>query len=706
MKKNTIAKKDTIVGNMFEIFQHLSDEDRDEFNKLYQFYNERQVVGSEAFGGVAFNEEKSPQTYTEVLKCPNCQSQNLIKFGLSKSKNQRYRCRKCQKTFSASTNTLSSNSIQDVGVWMVFIKGLLKGETYATLAQLCGVSTTTVRNWRLKVFVALEHLAAEVKLSGLVFADDTRIPYNFKGRHGEDFISPRRAHSRGGLSTMKNHVKNEICVLCAIDATRNSFSRCIGFGNPSGKRLSNGFAGKLTVDENTVLITDGAQSFSRAVKDYGIPNWERRVTKIVGGKRFPNTAHGEMHIQFVNGYHKRLKEFLSRYHGVASRFLPGYLLLFDYKENHKHMTEDEQAKDILQAMVSVQENYTLNTLECKFSIPISNGPETELWELKIPRKEQWIYFDWVNGLPAKDVYEKHHIKRWKIYRIRDKVERYNVHEEIMSLCAEQHKKRGTPLRPISERNWEIFQYCYEYGHKYVEAAKIYGLSRQRIQQIVQNVLKHPAAAAIKKYKAPVRENRRKRVPHKEVLRDLTLLCDDKSTKKENYAIVAQAHNTTLRYAESLFHQYRLDSNSSDWIYHWSAERKELSRDDYAAFIDERNRHIYYDGLELLQKLPKRSAAKMHRQLAEKYNLSAGRISVIWWQTRKELAPESRPNYHERRKETYEAILTETAKSPDCTISEIFRRVAEQRDVSHHTVMRHYYTYRKLLKRPEPEQAPE
>ena len=237
-------------------------------------------------------------------------------------------------------------------MWTVFVKGLLKGETYKELSRECGVSTTTIRNWRLKVFVALERLAEDVKLSGLIFADDTRIPYNFKGCHGGEFIAPRNSHVRGGQTTMKNHQKNEICVLCAIDANRNSFSRCIGFGTPSGKRLSNGFADKLHVDENTVLITDGAQTYGRTVKDYGIPQWERRVTKKVKGKRFPNTAHGDMHIQIINNYHKRLKEFLVRYHGVASRFLPGYLLLFDYKENHRHLTEDEQAKEILETMAS------------------------------------------------------------------------------------------------------------------------------------------------------------------------------------------------------------------------------------------------------------------------------------------------------------------------------------------------------------------
>ena len=588
MSKKNMAQKNTVVGKMFEMFELLNEEDRAEFAKLYGFYDGRQTVGADTFGGLAFNEETSPETYLEALRCPHCRSQNLVKHGSSHSQNQRYLCRNCQKTFSASTNTLSSNSIQDVGVWTVFIKGLLKGETYKELSRTCGVSTTTIRNWRLKVFVALERLAEDVKLSGLIFADDTRIPYNFKGCHGSDFIAPRTSHSRGGQTTMKNHQKNEICVLCAIDANRNSFSRCIGFGPPSGKRLSNGFADKLHVDENTVLITDGAQTYGRTVKDYGIPQWERRVTKKVKGKRFPNTAHGDMHIQIINNYHKRLKEFLVRYHGVASRFLPGYLLLFDYKENHRHLTEDEQAKEILETMASISEKYTLEALERKFCIQISNGPETELWELKIPRKEQLAYRDWVNKMPISDIRAKHHIKKWKIYQIRDKVIRYGVHDKIMSRTPEQHKRRSTSLRPVSDRNWEIFLYCYRDGHGFAEAAKHFGLSRQRVHRIVTKVLQHPSASTIKKYKAPPREQRQKRLPQKEILRDLNLMCDGESAKKQNYAMLAQSYDTTPRYVGKLSYKERLADNNTDWSYRWSPERKELPPEEYYKFLVERN----------------------------------------------------------------------------------------------------------------------
>ncbi len=703
MKKNVFAQKGTIIGNTFEIIRRLSEEDRAEFNKYYHLYDGRQAAGAETFGGLAFNEDTSPQTYLEALNCPYCNSKKLIKHGLSDSHNPRYKCLKCLKTFSASTHTLSSNSVQDTGVWMVFIKGLLKGETFNSLAKTCGISITTVRNWRLKVFVALERLAEDVKLSGLVFADDTRIPYNFKGYHGSDFIAPRHSHSRGGQTTMKNHLKNEICVLCALDAHRNSFSRCIGFGNPSGKRLSNGFANKLNVDENMTLITDGAQAFSRTVKDYGIPNWERRVTKTVKGKRFPNTALGDLHIQTINNYHKRLKEFLARYHGVASRFLPGYLLLFDYKENHKHLTEGEQAKEILEAMASISENYTLEALERKFSIPISNGPETELWEVKIPRKEQLAYRDWVNKVPIKDICTKYHIKRRRIYYIRDKVMRYRVHAKIISDVPRQNKVRSTSLLPVSDRNWEIFLYCYRDGHGYTEAARHFGLSRQRVYQIVQKVLSHPSASLIKKYEPPAREKRQKRLPQKEILRDLNLMCDDESTKKENYAILAQSYDTTPRYVGKLFYKQRLAGNDINWTYHWTQERKDMAPQEYYQFLIERNIHIHQDCEDMLLEYPEMTKATVFKQIATVYGLSASSVTSIYYNVGQGILPQFHAETYEptpSQRDVYYAVIKEKENDPGHSNYEYIRRVAAKRNLLFHSAENYFYKYRKLLRQRE------
>lgn len=239
-------------------------------------YNKK--LDAKNFGELIYNAETSPKCYTEVISCVNCQSKNICKNGKDRNGIQRYKCNECGHTFSASSHTLSSHTNQNPGKWMSFIIGLINCETCEQLSKKCDISVPTAHHWRLKVFAALEYLAKNVQLSDIIFADDTRVPYNFKGNHSIEFLAPRKAHKRGHQNTRKNVNKNTICVICAIDSSDRAFSHCIGFGNPSGKRLSNGFKDKLNVTEHTVLVTDGAQSFKKVVDDYKIPHWERKIT--------------------------------------------------------------------------------------------------------------------------------------------------------------------------------------------------------------------------------------------------------------------------------------------------------------------------------------------------------------------------------------------------------------------------------------------
>jgi len=43
------------------------------------------------------------------------------------------------------------------------------------------------------------------------------------------------------------------------------------------------------------------------------------------GARVRYSSAGAIHVQNVNAYHQRLRAWLARFHGVASRYLPNYL---------------------------------------------------------------------------------------------------------------------------------------------------------------------------------------------------------------------------------------------------------------------------------------------------------------------------------------------------------------------------------------------
>lgn len=695
---DTNSPADMTIG-MFEMLS--PEEAMDVLNRINIIANNKKL-GADNFGEVVFNEETSSLCYTDVIACPKCTSKDICKTGKDRKGNQRYKCKVCGRTFSASSNTLSSYTNQNPGKWMQFIIGLLNCETCEALSKKCNISIPTALYWRLKVFAALEHLSKKIKLSGVIFADDTRIPYNFKGNHGEEFFAPRKAHSRGHQNTIKNVQRNTICVLCAVDSADHSFSNCIGFGNPSGKRLSNGFKDKLVVDENTVLVTDGAQSFKRVVDDYSISHWEKKVTVKRGGKRYPN-MQGEFHIQKINSYHSRLKKFLTPFKSVASRYLPGYLLLFDYIENHKQLSKEEMAKNILTAMTEIPSDMTLEMLAHQYKIPVSNGPETELWEVKIPKKEQKVYIDWYNKKSITEICEKHKISRRKIYTIRDKVEKYDAHDKIIT---PPKKQKVQPLLSVSEKSWNIFLSCYRDGCSYASIGREYGISRQRVHQIVQNVLRHPESTKVKKYSSCEKEFNKKKFPTKEVVyKDFKLISSPEIDLKTTYEVLSSVHGKTKRTIEKNIRQCRLQDEAAKFKYRWTPERKNLHTIDYYDFLKKRNQKIYdeYIALKLCHK--EYSRTYIAKLIAYQYELSYSRILSILSEVENNHFPicpstlhSCNPNYiNPNHKKIYELVTEKLRVQPTISKASAIRIVSKENGFSYRTTEEYYYQHQKLMR---------
>lgn len=73
------------------------------------------------------------------------------------------------------------------------------------------------------------------------------------------------------------------------------------------------------VDNESVLCSDGAAVYAAFARATGI------TRKVVRAKRGLRVRDAAFHIQNVNAYHSRLKEWMGRFHGVATKYLVNYL---------------------------------------------------------------------------------------------------------------------------------------------------------------------------------------------------------------------------------------------------------------------------------------------------------------------------------------------------------------------------------------------
>ncbi|MBO5021438.1 MAG: IS1595 family transposase [Clostridia bacterium] len=595
-------------------------------------------------GAASFDDFLKPLSDSEsefCVCCPKSAKHRVVKNGKDRDGRQRYFCKDCGKTFYAVQDSLSSNVNQDMNTWIKFVRGMFRQYSLDELSEDCNISRTTALSWRLRVFQALEILSSKVKLSGNIIADDTRLNYNLKGNHGTNFIMPHRARSRGGSYSMKSHNKNQICILCAIDENGNSFSKVVGFGNPSAKRICDGFKDKIDCSEKgNYLITDGANCFNKAIETYGFLEWKKRTTLKKGNKRVPDTTT-EYHIQRINSYHSRLKRFIRNYNGISSRYLPGYLLLFDYLQNNKDIDDTTLCREILSTMATAPK-LSKKELENKYIPPVSNRHDEELWELKVSHYEQKIYFDWTRHKPINEIVRRYKIKRRKIYSIKEKVERYNLHDTIIdkftNSLRDKSKKKNLP--PISEHNWQIFIRYYSHGVCAKQLADEFNTTPHTIYNVVQKIKYRPEAAKIPKFSR--KTNPPVKVKPDCVERNYIIYQEYKFLKsiakkqKDVYVKLAVKHNLSAETVKNIVEFIRAHDPTAEYRYRCAVERRTMPPEEYYMFLQNRNRVLVSD-VDMYLKLNLNSNKKQAlKAIAPLYNLSFDSAVRIYYHQSKYL----------------------------------------------------------------------
>lgn len=112
--------------------------------------------------------------------CPVCGSKEIIKHGLYNGI-QRYKCKKCDKTFSNTTNSLWSYSKKHPELWIKFFELMLEKKTLRFCAEKLNISLVTAFYWRHKILHAMTIDSTPNSLKGVIYVAKTIIPENFKG---------------------------------------------------------------------------------------------------------------------------------------------------------------------------------------------------------------------------------------------------------------------------------------------------------------------------------------------------------------------------------------------------------------------------------------------------------------------------------------------------------------------------------------------
>jgi len=250
------------------------------------------------------------------VRCPYCQKlepNGIIRFGVRKGI-QRYRCKLCDKMFSSVSGTVWSWTKKDFHTWKVFLKCMMDGRSVRQSAIICGIHRNTAFVWRHKILDALaQYQNSQPRMRGIVEADDTFFQLSFKGG---TLPKGREARHRGAPADRRGISREKVCVSCAVSRDSGRlFSRVSARGKPTTQALADAFRGRLS--SKAVVCTDN----DRAYVSYGTNSPFTHMRIPNGLKRL-----GIYHVQNINAYHSRLKQFLRRFKGVSTKYLNNYLV--------------------------------------------------------------------------------------------------------------------------------------------------------------------------------------------------------------------------------------------------------------------------------------------------------------------------------------------------------------------------------------------
>jgi len=241
--------------------------------------------------------------------CPRCGCVDLYRHGLV-SGLQRYRCKKCHKTFNALTGTPLAH-LRHKPKWLTYLDEMNQSHTVRESATNTGVHRNTSFRWRHR-FLTWISQDRPAKLHGITEADETYLLESNKGQRN----LARKPRKRGGTASKPGLSGEQVCILVARDRAKQTLDFVVGTGSLTKNRLTTAL--KPVLDVDVLLVSDANPTYTAFCETEGISH---EVVNLSQHQR----VKGAYHVQNVNAYHSRFKMWLERFHGVATKYLQNYL---------------------------------------------------------------------------------------------------------------------------------------------------------------------------------------------------------------------------------------------------------------------------------------------------------------------------------------------------------------------------------------------
>ncbi|WP_409970008.1 IS1595 family transposase [Bengtsoniella intestinalis] len=308
------------------------------------------------------------------MACTGCGSIAIIKKGMTKTGNQIYKCKDCNKKFSSNTGTALFRTKLSASQWKGLLLGIVQNLTAKQIAEMIDCTEKTVLNNKHKLCELLrQEFGEQDNLSTIIECDEKYAPLSFKGKRDPKFFVytlgrlPRHHRTRqekieylmtNGLwqelqgdqvkleellassNVHKRGISNEqVCIVTCRDRNGGTFIRPICIGRPESEDIAKALNDRIPYD--AVLVTDSHNAYISFVEKEHIHH-----EQIPPGKH----TKGAYNLAQVNAMHSKIENmfFINPARSPATKYLDLYLMLFYWLEKNKALTDSDKVTKLLE----------------------------------------------------------------------------------------------------------------------------------------------------------------------------------------------------------------------------------------------------------------------------------------------------------------------------------------------------------------------
>lgn len=268
----------------------------------------------------------------KTVRCTYCNSTNTKR---QKSEKTRHTCKNCKRSFSVFVNTIFEDTRLPLPKWFVIINLMLNSKSGISAKEIqrnVGGSYKTSYYTAMRIRIGM--LEEDTKLGGMIEMDESYFGGKARKKQKSDTNTPDLSTT----SLKRGRGTNKVSVAGMVQRKGKVKTKLI---DKLTKRNLLYMLKSYAKKENSILITDGFKSYK---------NLEQYIDRleINHSKSF---SKGIVYVNTIEGFWSYVKNGIKgSFKAISKKYLPFYLLEYEWKFNHRNYRGNEFEKFLKNAL--------------------------------------------------------------------------------------------------------------------------------------------------------------------------------------------------------------------------------------------------------------------------------------------------------------------------------------------------------------------